>query len=194
MTHKFDPANIGRLDNSKRRAILPPEIVLADIQLRNTDVWADIGCGVGYFSIPMAGNLKKVYSLDISDEMLTELKRRFSEQHIDNVEALLSEENAIPLPDKSVDGVLLALAAHELDNPNLFFRQITRILKPGGRLVVIEWVKAVMDMGPPLDHRLEPEQVDSWAEVVQLTKGRSWQWSGAFAGLEYIKGIDMEAN
>lgn len=74
------------------------------------------------------------------------------------VTARLSEENRTPLPDASVDLALLAFVLHELDAPLAFLTEARRVLRPGGRLVVLEWVPRVEAMGPPLDERLPIDQ------------------------------------
>ncbi len=188
--HKFNPAHLQRLDNPRRRALLPPEKILRDVEAAKASVWADIGCGAGYFTIPLAKAVEKVIALDISLEMLQELKKRLAEQQIHNVEAVQSDESKIKLADSSVNGVILALVAHELHEPQKFLQEITRILNPGGKVIIVEWEKKVTEMGPPLDHRLEASEVDAWALHAGLGKGRVWQWSDTFIGLEYIKGID----
>ncbi len=188
--HKFNPSQLQRLDNPKRRALLPPEKILRDVEADQQSVWADIGCGAGYFTVPLAEAVEKVFALDISPEMLAELEKRIVERQINNVEVLQSEESDIPLADASVNGVILALVAHELHEPQKFLQELARCLKPWGRLIIVEWRKEATEMGPPVDHRLEEADVDSWALWCGLGKGRVWHWSNTFVGLEYIKGID----
>ena len=75
MTHKFDAKNRHKLDNPKRREMLPPEKTLIRLGLKQGDIVADIGCGIGYFTIPAAnivGDSGKVFAMDISPEMLEE--------------------------------------------------------------------------------------------------------------------------
>ena len=52
MTHKFDAKNKHKLDNEKRRELLPPDETLIKLGLHEGDIMADIGCGIGYFTIP----------------------------------------------------------------------------------------------------------------------------------------------
>lgn len=183
--HKFNPDKAKHLNNPIRRFIMPPEKVFKEIQPAKTDTWADIGCGTGYFTIPLAGQVERVYALDISSEMLTALRVGLAKRQINNVELRQSQESVISLENSSVNGVLLAFVAHELDEPGKFLREVARILKPGGRVVIAEYAK-VCSFGPPLSHRLAPEQVDRWAFDAGLQKGRSWRWSRAFVGWEYL--------
>jgi ubiquinone/menaquinone biosynthesis C-methylase UbiE len=185
--HKFDPENRKKLNSKQRQAILPPASVLADIGPEPHTVWADIGCGTGFFTIPLANEVKQVYALDIRAEMLSDLSASLIQQQISNVTVLQSEENRFPLPDQLTDGILTSLVLHEVDHPLEFFRELNRILQTGGRLVVIEWAKASTEMGPPLEHRLSIQQLDDWALSTGFAKVRSWQWSANFIGIDYKK-------
>ncbi|HZK86122.1 MAG TPA: class I SAM-dependent methyltransferase [Desulfosporosinus sp.] len=189
--HKFDPENRKKLNSKQKLAILPPAQVLTDIGLGVHTVWADIGCGTGYFTIPLANVVKQVYALDIRAEMLSDLSESLTQVLIDNVKVLQSEESRFPLPDQLVDGILTSLVLHEVEQPLEFLRELNRILQMGGRLVVIEWAKASTEMGPPLDHRLSIQQLDDWALATGFTKVKSWQWSDNFIGIEYCKTLGL---
>ena len=185
--HKFDPENRKKLNSKQRQEILPPAQILMDIGLGSHTVWADIGCGTGFFTIPLANEVKQVYALDIRTEMLSDLSESPTQLQIQNVNVLQSEESHFPLPDQLVDGILIALVLHEVEQPLEFFRELNRILQTGGRLAVIEWAKASTEMGPPLEHRLSIQQLDDWALTTGFVKVKSWQWSDNFIGLEYCK-------
>ena len=185
--HKFDPENRKKLNSKQRQLILPPALVLRDIGLGSQTVWADIGCGTGYFTIPIANEVKQVYALDIRAEMLSDLNESLTQLQIHNVKVLQSEESRFPLPDQLIDGILTSLVLHEVDQPIEFFRELNRILQTGGRLVIIEWAKASMEMGPPLEHRLSIQQLDDWALTTGFIKLKSWEWSENFIGIEYCK-------
>jgi len=169
MGHKFDPAKKERLHAPERYQILPPEETLLKLGLKEGQVFADIGCGTGFFTIPAAkivGSRGKVYALDIAPEMLEAAGQRLKDCRqilgpeepgpMNNVIFKLSEENKLPLENGSVDVVFLALVLHELEDYQKFFREAKRVLKPGGRAVMVEWKKEAMEMGPPVEERLSP--------------------------------------
>lgn len=86
--HKFDSKNRSKLDNEWRRQNLPPSKTLEWLGLKSSDAVADIGCGIGYFSIPAAEMLadrNKVFALDTSEEMLTEVEKRALVAGVSNV-------------------------------------------------------------------------------------------------------------
>lgn len=185
--HKFNPENRKKLTSKERELILPPALVLKDIGLGSNTVWADIGCGTGFFTIPLAKQVQQVYALDIRAEMLDDLNKSLTKLEILNVKVLQSEESRFPLTEQLIDGILTSLVLHEVDDPVAFFRELNRILKKDGRLVVIEWAKASTEMGPPIEHRLSIQQLDDWAHATGFVKGMSWQWSDNFIGVEYCK-------
>ena len=102
MTHKFDAKNKHKLDNEQRRKILPPEQTLINLNLQEGDIMADIGCGIGYFTIPaskIVGDNGKIFAMDISSEMLQDVVVKVKENNISNVEITLTEENDLKLED-----------------------------------------------------------------------------------------------
>lgn len=158
MVHKFNPASKPKLDNPERRKLLPPEEILRQLGLRQGDSMADIGCGIGYFTLPAAyivGKQGKVYGLDIVAEMLEETQDRVSASGLTNVELLQVKENDWLLPGETVDYAFACLVAHEAEDLTAFFREAARILRPAGQLAVIEWNKQPGRMGPPPEHRLD---------------------------------------
>mgnify|MGYP000912736447 CR=1 FL=1 len=85
MAHKINVKHMYRLDSPERRKMLPPEETLFNAGLTKNDIFIDIGCGIGYFSIPaskIVGPKGKVFALDTSKEMLEELNRRINEDKI----------------------------------------------------------------------------------------------------------------
>ena len=164
-THKFDPANKGRLTDPERRQILNPDVVLGLLPIAVGQNVADVGCGVGYFTIPLARRVRPgiVYAFDILPEMVQATSKAVDDAFVDNVQVALSGESAIPLPDSAVDGVLLSFVLHEAENTVAFFQELRRILTVGGWLAVIEWQKKETEVGPPLKVRLSPEECQQLA-------------------------------
>jgi ubiquinone/menaquinone biosynthesis C-methylase UbiE len=157
MNKIFDPKKKQTLDNPERREILPPENILQKAGLKTGDVAGDIGCGIGYFTLPMAkivGSLGKVYAFDISIEMLETLRNRIEAENLQNVIILHSEQYSIPLPSETLDFALLSNVLHEVDDYSRFLNEIKRTLKPAGKLTIIDWLDKDTGSGPPLHERL----------------------------------------
>jgi len=160
--HKFNPAHIDRLLSEERHRELPPGEFLASVGLAPGDRLADIGCGPGFFTLPAAkivGPGGRVYALDTQAEMLEELKKRVC---TDNVVPMLTEESVLPLPDGAVDMALVVHVLHEAADMPGFLREIHRVLAPGGRLVLVDWIRQAEDRGPPEQERVsEAEAIEA---------------------------------
>jgi len=159
MVHKFDAKKSGILDDPERVKILDPDRTLDKLELTGKTVLADLGCGTGFFSIPAARRVKKVFALDIQEEMLDILREKIKKEKITNIEVILSGESSIPLSDKSVDILLMANVFHELEDRFTLLKEVNRVLKMNGRLIIIDWKKMEMDFGPPLQERLDEKEV-----------------------------------
>lgn len=152
--HKFPPEKWDRLLTPQRRAFLRAEQVLDRVGIHAGMRVADLGAGPGFFTLPLAervGPAGTVYATDIAQAMLDALASRGVPPH---VHLRVAEENRIPIADAAVDVALLAFVLHELVDPVAFLTEVRRILAPGGRLVVLEWIPQEDGMGPPVSERL----------------------------------------
>jgi len=159
MVHKFDVKKAGILDDPERVKILDPASILEKLELKAEMVFADLGCGTGFFSIPAARRIKKVFALDIAQEMLDILRDKIKKEKITNIEVILSGESSIPLSDKSLDILLMVNVFHELEDKVSLLKEVQRVLTMNGRLIIIDWKKMEMDFGPPLKERLDEKEV-----------------------------------
>jgi SAM-dependent methyltransferase len=164
MAHKFDVKRAEILDSQDRMQFLNPNSILDKIGLNREMVLADLGCGTGFFTIPASLRVKKVYALDVQREMLDILQNKIKKQNITNIETILSEESSIPLPDGSVDILLMVNVFHELEDRSAILKEGKRILPSNGKLVIIDWKKMEMDFGPPVEVRLAEEEIISICE------------------------------
>lgn len=167
MVHKFNPESKHKLDNPERRKLLPPEETLCRLGLVEGDIVADIGCGIGYFTLPAArivGSKGKVYGLDILTEMLEIVADKARANQLANVEFVQVKENDFILADQTIQYALVCLVAHEAEEPFAFFREIHRILQSEGKLAIIEWIKQESKMGPTIENRLDNVAV---ADILQ---------------------------
>ncbi len=129
------------LERPDREETEKPDEVVKQMNLKPTDVVADIGAGTGYFTFRLAPVVKqgKVLAVDIQPEMLAIIEGRKKRFKADNVEMILSTETDTKLPAASVDVVLFVDAYHEFSFPREMMESIVRGLKPGGRVVQIEY-------------------------------------------------------
>lgn len=160
--HKFPYGERDKLVSEERGKIQPYESLLDLINFSGVRVIGDLGCGNGYFTIPLAEKVKrdgKVFAVDISSEMLKDLSHRVYRLNLFNVEPLLSKENKIPLPDNSLDMCFMGDVFHELTDKNAFLKEVKRILRKGGILVLTDWEKKNSESGPPVGDRVSSEEL-----------------------------------
>ncbi|MBU1076716.1 MAG: class I SAM-dependent methyltransferase [Spirochaetes bacterium] len=162
MHKKFDHSQSHKLDSEKRRKLLPPGEIINEIGIRKGQMIADIGCGTGFFTVPLAravGNNGKVIVIDIDPVMLKKAEETVSKEKLKNVEILLSQENSFPIPENSIDIVFTATVYHELNEPGQFLKEALKVLKGSGQMIILDWDKIEEEQGPPFDHRKDAETV-----------------------------------
>jgi len=118
-----------------------PDEVIRNMEVKPTDVVADIGAGSGYFSLRLAKLVPegKVYAVDIQDEMLTFIQVRAQAAGLTNVISHKGEIFDTKLPENSIDVALMVDAYHEFSHPLEMMQSIAKALKPGGRLIQLEY-------------------------------------------------------
>lgn len=171
MPQRFDARQRFRLLSEERLAALQPEKLLRELGLAEGMTLGDIGCGPGFFSIPAAqivGEHGSVFAADIEGEMLSTVRSRASEAGLTNVHVVKTNDREIPIAPESCDFVLLAYMLHEIEHRASFLHRASRLLKPGGRLVILEWEKIEQPIGPPLEERLTPEDAVADAQAAGL--------------------------
>ena len=131
----------GWLERPSREAEEKPSKVMDALNLMPTDVVADIGAGTGYFSFQISPLVSKgkVLAVDVQPEMLDIINLLKKERSIINVEPILGEVRDPNLPKSSVDLALMVDAYHEFAYPREMMEGIVRGLKPGGRVVLVEY-------------------------------------------------------
>jgi|SRR5208337_4219667 len=169
MAHKFDPRNIGKLE--ERKKILPPKKILIELGLRPDDIMIDIGAGAGDFSIPaseIVGINGRVIAVDTSEAMLLEFKKRIRKSNPQNIIIVLSREYDLMVDDNTADFALICTVLHEVEDKILFLEKVLNAIKPGGRLAVVEWARRPMDQGPPLEDRIDKSETTAFLQQIDF--------------------------
>jgi len=165
----FNPQEAAQLEQASRDAWQKPGQVVAALKLEPGDVVADIGTGSGYF-VPYlsraSGSSGKVYAVDIQPEMLAFVQRKVEELDLTNVIPVLSLEADTRLDRGSVDLALMVDVYHELGSPRALLSNIHTVLRPDGRLAIIDFKsdKEADKVGPPLSHRVPQTRLISEVE------------------------------
>ena len=129
------------LERPSRETSEQPQQVVDSLELKPTDVVADMGAGTGYFSFRISPRVPegKVLAVDIQPEMIDIIDFLKKENNITNVEPVLGSVTEPNLPDEGVDLALMVDAYHEFEYPQEVMNGVVRALKPGGRVVLVEY-------------------------------------------------------
>lgn len=140
ISHVMGHRGAGWLERDGREREEGTDLLVQALDLRATDIVADIGAGTGYFAFRMSDLLPegKVMAVDIQPEMLDIIARRASTDQ-NNVVPVLGSITDINLPDNSLDLILLVDAYHEFSHPREMGESMFRALRPGGRLALVEY-------------------------------------------------------
>ena len=178
--HKFEADGdfIEHLEGEERRKRIPLDEVLPRMDLWKTDVVVDLGSGTGYFAFPIAQFVKQVICIDIEDKMLHVVAERVSERSVDNMQVLKGDMNCIPIADSIADHLFAAFVYHEVGDQAKLLAECARVLRPGGRLTVIDFPKRFGGDGPPFWVRKSPGSVrktaSPWFEPVASSGSKGY--------------------
>ena len=148
-------------------------MLIARLPLETDSVVADIGAGTGYFSFEIAERVPEgtVLAVDIQQEMLDIIEARKQAGSVDNVDTILSAEDNPRLPPAAVDLILIVDAYHEFSFPREMGFAMADGLKPGGRLVLIEY--RAEDSSVPIKRLHKMSQAQAIAEMRAV--GLEWE-------------------
>ncbi|MFB3926639.1 MAG: class I SAM-dependent methyltransferase [Syntrophales bacterium] len=157
---KFDPNKLKKLNNPNRLKDIPPDYLWDKLNMESADVLVEIGAGTAFFSVALLKYAKpsKVYTCDVSKIMIDWVKENIVPKY-PCIIPTKTEEHSIPLDDAIADLIVMINLYHELDDPVLTIGEAYRILKPGGKILIVDWKKQNMTEGPPIQIRCLPEQV-----------------------------------
>ncbi len=174
--HPDMPSTVARMLRPERIQTLDPFRIMAHCPITPQDIVADVGCGPGYFALPLAKFLikGKVFALDTSDDMIEACQARVDEARLGNVEILKCEEYEFPVPAGSLDGLFIAFVVHHPEDRIRFLTAAKEMLRPGGWCFMLEWHKKETETGPPQRARITPEELREMCE----TAGFRYQESG----------------
>jgi ubiquinone/menaquinone biosynthesis C-methylase UbiE len=167
---------VAVLESPERKRTQDPGKLWNRVGLRPGDVIVDVGAGSGFYSFPAADRVGKdghVFAVDVSEELVELIRERAEAMHVGNVEPLLSGPAHIPLDDAVADVALLANVLHGI--PPGTVEETIRVLRPGGRLVDVDWKKEATPEGPPVPHRLSAAEATRVLSDHGLTPVRSFE-------------------
>src|ERR1043166_9060747 len=171
--HLFPPKDLGLLESPDRANWQKPDQIMDALGIADGSKAADIGAG--WFTIQLArrvGPNGHVYAEDVQPQMLEAIRRRVSREGLANVETVLGTVTEPNLPAGTLDAILLVDVYPELDQPAPFLRNLSRALKPSGRIGVVNYKPGQGGPGPSSDLnegiRVEASAVEADARAAGL--------------------------
>jgi ubiquinone/menaquinone biosynthesis C-methylase UbiE len=144
-----------------------PQVVFSVLALKEGDSFLDIGCGPGDFAVHAAGIVGEsgvVYALDRQEDMIDTLKYKADSRGLKNIRAIVADvSTTLPVEDDCIEVCLLATVLHALGpaaDRDRLFEEMRRVLRPDGRVAVVECKKEDTPFGPPLHMRISPREME----------------------------------
>ena len=135
-----------------------PQHNIAQFDLQSGMRVADLGAGTGALSVLIAravGDVGKVYAVEVQKTLLEKLKNYAKAERVHNVEALwgdIERVHGTHLKDQMVDAVVASNVLFQVADKDGFVAETNRILKPGGKVLLVDWTDSFRGMGPHKDH------------------------------------------
>lgn len=164
---------------------LEPQNIIEQFDLQSGMRVADLGAGTGALSLLLAravGEAGKVYAIEVQKSILERLKKEAREARLHNVEVLwgdIERVNGTHLGNASVDAAVASNVLFQVEDKAGFTAEVKRILKPGGKLLLVDWTDSFGGMGPHKDHVVPERAARSLFESV---------------GFRFVKNIDAGAH
>src|SRR5262245_35740210 len=160
--HRDPKSYIGALEDPKRDLYQKPQEVIMALGLKPGEVIADIGAGSGYFTFRLAHHVDdtgKVYAVDVSSDMIRHINRRIRDLKVTNVVSILADPDDPLIPKGSVNRFFFSDSWHHIDNQTKYLSLMKKMLKPGGEIVMIDFHKKDLPVGPPMQMKIAREDL-----------------------------------
>jgi ubiquinone/menaquinone biosynthesis C-methylase UbiE len=149
------------LERNNRQQEENTALAISKMPLTPTAVVADIGAGTGYYTFKIAKKVPqgKVFAVDVQDEFITYLNKKKKELGLQNVQVIKGTTNSPNLPDASVDLAIMVDVYHELLYPHEILQALHKALKPGGKLLLLEYRSEDPEIAIKELHKMSVKQV-----------------------------------
>ncbi len=148
---------------------------LKAFELRENMIVADLGAGSGFYAIPAAKMVPtgKVYAIEIQRDYLIAIKNKGAEAHLNNIEYLLGDIEKIggtKIKDNIIDAVIASNILFQVEDKDKFIEEAKRILKSGGKLLLVDWSDSSSIIGPSFGKIISKDE----ARKIFEEKGFIW--------------------
>lgn len=157
--------------------------LLKELKVKEGQVICDLGCGNGFYTLPLArlaGEKGRVLAVDIQKEMLDMLQQNAQKEGVANIEPILGDLHNPKLPDGKCDLILLVDVYHEFSHPEHMLAAIRKALKAKGRMVLAEFRTEDLQVPIKPEHKMSKEQIlkeipPNGFKLVEEFDGLPWQ-------------------
>lgn len=181
-------------NNSFKTNLLNLNLILNKADIKEGQAVADLGCGkFGYFAFLAAtkvGERGRVYAVDVVKSNLELVKKEATNRHLNNLQTVWSDlevPKATKIDSKSLDFVFLANTLHTAKDPLKIMSEAVRMLKTGGKLIIIDWKKIAAPMGPKKESKLDVALLTAAAKKIGLYPEEEFQAGPYHFGLVLLK-------
>ena len=177
--HAFDDVSkwVDVFDDPGRDAWQRPDAVLREIGVKPGMTVADLGAGTGYFSVHLAkavGEKGRVLAIDVEPKLVDYVRQRAAKANLAQIVAVLAPTDDPKLPEHGVDRVLIVDTWHHIDDRLSYLPKLAAGLKPGGRVVVVDFKKGDFPVGPPDAHKLTADAIAAEFSTAGFKLASQW--------------------
>lgn len=181
--------------NAQNSNYLPdPHFLFGKAGIKEKEKVADLGCGTsGYFIFPAAklvGGTGIVYAVDVNKQALEMINKRAEKENYNNIKTVwtdLEKFKATNIETESLDVALLVNTLFQSSQRAAMLRESIRMLKKNGRLIIAEWKNTHTPLGPPLENRVDPENLKQAAQKLGLKLEKDFNAAEYHYGLLFTK-------
>ena len=160
--HRFDDVEKWArvFEDTARDEWQMPNEVIETIGIAKGTVIADIGSATGYFPVRFArvATEGRVYGIDIESNLVDYLNARAAREKLPNLKSILGDPDDPKIPER-VDLVFICDTYHHIHKRGKYFENLKKYMQPDGRLVIVDFKKGDLPVGPPDKHKLAPDDV-----------------------------------
>lgn len=175
-------------------ALINPNFILEKAQVGDKMKVADLGCGTsGYFIFPaskLVGKKGLVYAVDILKTALESINKRAKVENYTNIKTIWSNLEifgATKIETSSLDLALLVNTLHQSSRRAEILREAIRLIKKGGKLVIVEWKNVALPLGPPVEERVKRDLLEAAAKKLGLILEEEFEAGQYHYGLIFVK-------
>ncbi|MFC3560259.1 class I SAM-dependent methyltransferase [Pedobacter jamesrossensis] len=160
IAHVMSFEGVDWLERNSRTQEENTILAVASLPIKSNCVVADIGAGSGFYTFRVAQRIPKgkVYAVEIQNDAITYLKKKALEDKLANVEVIKGTEISPNLPPNSIDLAFMVDVYHELAHPVAYLASLSKALKPGGRLLLLEYKEEDPAVAIKAEHKMSVKQ------------------------------------